>query len=227
MKKLVLIFTIMTLTTVNSQNPVPPLVEVTGEGLVKVQPDEVTLRVGVEYTGEDPSALKRQTDQVIRDVLGLLSKQGVPGEQVQTDYVRLDKTYDYQTKRHKYYARQQISIQLKDLDKYEGVMNGLVGSGINRIESVSFGSSKIDQLKSQARTKAMGNAQTKATEYAGSLGQQIGKAVYIREFQRSNSPGPVLRSAMAMDEAGGNGGSTLAPGEIEVRVAVYVGFELK
>jgi uncharacterized protein YggE len=202
------------------------MVEVTGEGVVKVEPDEVNLRVGVEFTGEDPAALKRLTDQVIAEVLGLLKREGVDKKHVQTDYIRMDKSYDYQTKKNKFYARQQITIQLKELEKYEGVMNGLLGSGINRIESVSFGSSKIEQLQSDARDLAMSNAKAKATQYADAIGQEIGKAIYIREQARSNAPLPVLRSAMTMDEAGSSQGNTLAPGEIEVRATVFVGFQL-
>ena len=147
-------------------------------------------------------------------------------EDVKTDYIRLSKNYEYNTKQYTFSANQAITVKVRDLANYEDLMNGLLESGINRIDGVSFSSSQQTKLESEARVKAMQNAKLKAQEYASALGQGIGKAISISEFRPQSVPQPFLRSsAMSMDAEGG-GGQTLAPGEMEIRTTVNVRFEL-
>ena len=202
-------------------------VDVTGEGIVKVVPDEVTIIVQVENKGQNPKELKQKNDFVINDVLQYIKSMKIADKYVQTQYVRLNKNYDYQTKEYSYVANQSISIYLKDLERYESLMNGLVERGINRINGISFSSSKIDELKSQARIKAIQNAKMKAEEYTNVLGQSIGKAVLISEFGNTNYPGPVNRAnmmqssdALVMEQ------QTISVGEIEIITKVKVSFLL-
>ena len=202
-------------------------VDVTGEGIVKVVPDEVTIIVQVENKGQNPKELKQKNDFVINDVLQYIKSMKIADKYVQTQYVRLNKNYDYQTKEYSYVANQSISIYLKDLERYESLMNGLVERGINRINGISFSSSKIDELKSQARIKAIQNAKMKAEEYTNVLGQSIGKAVLISEFSNTNYPGPVNRAnmmqssdALVMEQ------QTISVGEIEIITKVKVSFLL-
>lgn len=207
-----------------SQQVNTPMVEVSGEGMVKVVPDEVRIGVRAEHSGKNAREVKQQNDQVINEVLKFLRSQGIDDKHVKTEYIRLGKNFDYNTKSYNYSANQSMSIQLKDLTKYESIMDGLMDSGINRIDNVQFASSQMEILSSEARKKAVANAKMKAEEYAGVLQQQVGKAIYIRENVTSNVPSPVYR-AMAMDEAGSSK-QTLAPGEMEIRVIIYISFEL-
>ena len=202
-------------------------VDVTGEGIVKVVPDEVTIIVQVENKGQNPKELKQKNDFVINDVLQYIKSMKIADKYVQTQYVRLNKNYDYQTKEYSYVANQSISIYLKDLERYESLMNGLVERGINRINGISFSSSKIDELKSQARIKAIQNAKMKAEEYTNVLGQSIGKAVLISEFSNTNYPGPVNRANMMQSsDALGMEQQTISVGEIEIITKVNVSFLL-
>jgi uncharacterized protein YggE len=202
-------------------------VDVTGEGIVKVVPDEVTIIVQVENKGQNPKELKQKNDFVINDVLQYIKSMKIADKYVQTQYVRLNKNYDYQTKEYSYVANQSISIYLKDLERYESLMNGLVERGINRINGISFSSSKIDELKSQARIKAIQNAKMKAEEYTNALGQSIGKAVLISEFSNTNYPGPVNRANMMQSsDALGMEQQTISVGEIEIITKVNVSFLL-
>jgi uncharacterized protein YggE len=217
---ILLISTIMT-----AQNIPQPTVDVTGEGIVSVVPDEVTISVRVENTGNEVKPLKTKNDQIVNDVLQTIKRMGIEDKNVQTEYVRLSKNYQHNTKTYNYSANQTISIYLKDLQKYEALMDGLMASGINRIDGISFSSSKEMELKSQARIKAVENAVMKAKEYAGVLNQTIGKAVSISEFQNSIAPQPMFK-AMAMQSDNQGEKQTLAPGEIEIRTSVSVRFVL-
>ena len=232
MKKYLFILIILLSNVAISQNNTPtiiiqPTIDVMGVGIVKVTPDEVTIKVQVEHKGQNPKELKQKNDFIINDVLAFIKSMNIADKQVQTEYVRLNKNYDYQTKTYNFSANQSVSIHLKNLELYESLMNGLMERGINRIDGISFSASTINDLKSQARIKAMQNAKMKAEEYTKVLNQSIGKAVLITEFNNTNYTGPVNRKTMMMSsDASGMEQQTIAVGEIEVVTKVNVSFLL-
>lgn len=219
-------FLFITLLMTAQTNP-QPTVDVSGEGIVRVVPDEVTITVSVENEGKEAKALKQKNDATINEVLQFLKGQKIDEKYITTQYVRLNKNYNYNTKTYSYNASQTLSVVLKDLSKYETVMNGLVESGVNRIGGIAFASSKKESLEAEARIKAMQDAKKKATAYAQALDQTIGKAVSISEFQpQINNPGPMYKMAMSMDAESGGGQQTLSPGELEIIARVNVRFVL-
>ncbi|MFT5249466.1 MAG: hypothetical protein ACI93P_001192 [bacterium] len=232
MKKNLFILMLLLSNLAMSQNNIQttimqPTVDVMGQGIVKVVPDEVTINVQVENKGQNPKELKQKNDLIINDVLAFIKSMKIADKQVQTEYVKLNKNYDYQTKTYSYVANQSISIYLKDLELYESLMNGLLERGINKIDGISFSTSKIKELKSQARIKAMQNAKMKAEEYTKVLNQSIGKAVSISEFSNTNYPGPVNRKAMMISsDASAMEQQTISVGEIEVVTKINVSFLL-
>ncbi len=225
MKNVRILLILLVSSFVSAQNNPQPTVDVTGEGIILTVPDEVTISVRVENTGNEVRPLKAMNDQIVHDVLQTVKRIGIVDKNVQTEYVRLTKNYDYKTKTYNFSANQTIRIYLKDLEKYEPLMDGLMASGINRIDGIAFSSSKETALKSQARKKAIENAVMKAEEYVGVLNQTIGKAVSISEFNNATMPQPMYRS-MAMQDESASSKQTLAPGEIEIRTAVKVRFIL-
>jgi len=225
MKTINTLFILLISTVIMSQNNPQPTVDVTGEGVVRVVPDEVTINVGVENTGKNVKELKSENDRIVDEVFATVKRMGIDEKDVQTEYIRLSKNYEYNTKTYNYAANQSISIKVKDLKKYESLINGLMDSGINRIDGISFTSSSMAALESQARKKAVENAKMKAQEYTQVLNQTIGKAISISEFRAINNPQPMYKT-MAMSADSLEGQQTLAPGEMEIRVNVNISFLL-
>ncbi|GEQ87227.1 SIMPL domain-containing protein [Patiriisocius marinistellae] len=225
MKLLTSVLLILTTTLVMGQQTQKPSIDVTGEGIVSIIPDQVTINARVENTGKDAKTVKQQNDAVVNEVFTMLKKMGIKEKNIQTDYIRLNKNYEYNSKTYNYAANQAISIKLTSLSDYESVMNGLLQSGINRIDGVNFISSKQKELEQEARKNAVINAKMKANDYAGVLQQSVGKAIQISEFQQSSSPKPMYR-AMAMDGEMAGGQQTISPGEMEIKVSVNISFEL-
>lgn len=225
MKPLNTVLILLFSTIMIAQNTPQATIDVTGEGLVYVVPDEVTINVRVENEGQEPKQLKNENDATVSDVLATIKEMGIKAKDVQTEYVRLSKNYDYNTKTYNYTANQSISIKVRDLKKYEPLMNALLESGINRIDNVSFSSSDNDALESQARKKAVENAKMKAQEYVSVLNQSIGKAVSISENRTSSGPQPVYRT-MAKTSSASSSKETIALGELEIKASVNVSFLL-
>lgn len=215
----------ITTTAMMAQTP-PSTVDVSGEGIVKVVPDEVTINIRVENTGENTQVLKKQNDATISDVLKFLKKMNIADKDVRTEYMNLTKNYDYNTKTYSFAANQSLSVKLRDIKKYEEVVKGLLDTGINRIDGIDFSSSNVKDLESQARKKAVENAQMKAKEYASVLNQTIGKAVSISEFRNTVGPQPVYKMAMMESSSDASGSQTISLGEMEIRTTVNVSFLL-
>lgn len=164
---LICLFTILTYS--QEIKPVPQ-VSVTGEGKIKVVPDQVMIVATVETKGTNAKDVKKQNDQQMEAVLKLIKTMNLPVTDYKTKRVSLNPQYDYEKKKHTYNATQTIEILLRDLAKYDELMEGLVDQGVNRIDNVTFQSSKLAQYQSDARKQAMKDAKMKAEDYASVLG---------------------------------------------------------
>ncbi|MBB4802380.1 uncharacterized protein YggE [Flavobacterium nitrogenifigens] len=229
MKKLVLFLTIMFMTMSYGQEIKQiPLINVNGEGKVKVTPDQVCISATVETKGNNAKDVKKQNDEKMDAVLKFIKKMNIPTANFKTKQVALNPQYDYEKKKTSYNATQTVEIVVKDLSKYDELMEGLVQQGINRIDRVTFESSKETQLQVEARKLAMKDAKAKAEDYVSVLGQKVGKAFTISDNTQVYHPQPVY-AAMRMKEADSMGASneTLAIGEIEITANVSVSFVLE
>lgn len=224
MKKYLFLLAMLVSSFAVAQENIQPRVSVIGTGTVKIVPDQVLINSRIEHTGKSASEVKKQNDQVVNDVIKYLRSQGVDPKNIQTEYIRLNKEFNYNTKDTFYSANQAISIHLKDLKKYETIMSGLLESGLNRIDGIQFQTSKKEELQAEARKKAVMNAKMKAEEYAKALGQEIGKAISIDEVQTDHYQ-PVYR-VMEMKADSAESQESIAPGEMEITVKVNVAFLL-
>lgn len=203
-------------------------VSVSGEGIVKVTPDEVLIKSRIEHEGASPELVKSQNDKVVNNIIKYLKSQGIDEKDIQTDYLNLNKTYEYNDKIRttKYVANQVISITLHDIKDYEKIMKGLLENGLNRIDGIQFKSSKMEKYEIEARKMAVLDAQSKAKQLAEPLGQEIGKAISISETE-FNPVQPMYRMDKAMMSDSLESQETIAPGQLEVKVRVNVSFQLK
>lgn len=205
-----------------------PQISVTGEGKVKVVPDQAVISVGFQNSGKDAKEVKTLNDEVVDKVIKFLKKTGIPATDYKTNNVSLYKNYDYEKKKYNFQASQTLSITLKDLSKYDEVMMGLTDAGANTINGVEFKSSKIEEHEKEARKKAILDAKQKAADYVSVLGQKVGKALLITDNSQTFFPQPMYKSNMvAMAADGGAPRETLAIGEIEVNTNVSVTFALE
>ena len=230
MKKAVVWVALLLAITVQAQEQKPqvPQISVTGEGKVKIVPDQAVITVGFQNSGKDAKEVKTLNDEVVDRVIKFLKKSGVPASDYKTNNVSLQKSYDFEKKKSNFQANQTLNITLKDLSKYDDIMMGLSDAGVNSIQGVEFKSSKMENYEKEARKNAMLNAKQKAADYVSVLGQKVGKALLITDNSQVYIPQPMYKGgmmAMAADVAGSR--ETLAVGEIEINTNVSVTFALE
>lgn len=228
MKAIFILLTILSAFSLHAQqnHTTQNLVTVNGEGIVKVVPDEVVIRSRIEHEGLNAQTVKKNNDDVVNDVIKYLRSKGIPEKNIHTDYVNLNKNYDYNKKSHSYVANQAITIKIDNLEDYEEIMGGLLNAGLNRIDGIQFGSSEIEKHKTEARKRAVLDARKKAEEYVSPLNQRLGQALTINELETNYFP-PMYRMNETM-QASSDGAveESIAPGEMEVSAKVTVGFQL-
>ena len=211
MKRLFILLSLASTMTTVAQNVVPT-VSVVGEASINVEPTIVNISLSVEREGTDVKLLRQKNGESIAKVIQAINEQEIPLENFKTDYVSLQKQYDYNTKTYKYRISQDIKIKLTDLSKYETLMDKLFEAGVNQIDGISFDITEVERAKitQDARIAALDNARKKALLYAITLEQNIGKALTIKEVAALGSPSK----------------QTLAPGNISIEASIMVTFEL-
>ncbi|AWA30856.1 hypothetical protein HYN48_12635 [Flavobacterium magnum] len=228
MKKTLLLFAFLCMSLTQAQERQIPLLTVNGEGKIKVVPDQASISVSVISNGTKSAEVKKANDTKVDAVLKYIQKMNIAKADFQTQRVNLYDNYDYEKKKHDYQATQTITILLKDLSKYDELMEGLVDMGVNNISGVDFKTSKLEQYRSDARKAAIKNARAKADDYATSLNQSLGEAFTVIDNSPIDYPRPMFNAmAMAKMEMSDGGNQTLATGEIEITANVSVSYVLK
>ena len=229
MKKALLILSVLFISMSYGQEVKQvPQINVSGEGKVKVIPDQATIAVTVETKGNNAKDVKKQNDEKIDAVLKFIKKMNLAPADYKTQRVSLNPQYDYEKKKHSYNATQTIEILLRDLSKYDELMEGLVDQGINRIDNVTFQSSKLAQYQSEARKLAMKDAKLKAEDYVSVLGQKVGRAMTISDNSQTYFPQPMYAAMKTMEMSDASAPrQTLAVGEINITANVTVSFILE
>lgn len=230
------IFMLLALLTIGlmqaqAQQPVmPPLVSVNGVGEVRVQPDQVVLQMGVEVREKTLEQARKQVDAKAAAIIAYLKKQGVNEKDIQTSYMSVYPIYNSgeygRTTPDFYTAQKTMTVLVRKLNKFDELMAGLYGVGVNRVEGVQFKVSDVEKYKAEARKKAVNDAKQKATALTTELGAKVGSVYAINENSTGGRPIPMYAEAAmmkTMDSAAADG-PTIAGGEVVITSNVSVSF---
>lgn len=206
-------------------------VQVSGEGIVKVEPDQVKLQFGIESNNRDLVKAKDDNTTRTKKLLDALKKFNIPSQDIQTGLVQINPRYDYVNNRQTlagYVAMKQISVTIKDVNNYGKILNAVLEAGADHVSGIQFDTSKSEELKKEARKRAVADAKSKAEMLAGELNQKIGPPLNIQEGETPTAipfhRGGMMAQAM---EAKSSPEDVLSPGEITVRASVTVRFQLQ
>jgi uncharacterized protein len=160
-------------------------VGVTGQAKVAYTPDTANINLGiqVEKTPKAEDALK-QLNGTMNAVIAAIKKAGIGDQDIQTQNYTLSPYYEMVKERSElsgYTANQSLIVKVRDLDKNPDAPAKIIaaasGAGINQVNGIGFESSRILELKEEARLKALGDAKAKAGTLAATLGISLGKIV--------------------------------------------------
>jgi uncharacterized protein YggE len=206
----------------------PKVVRVVGTSEVKVVPDRALIEIGVEKQNARASVAKQLADGAARRLLASLHGNGIDEKDIQTTYLFLEPQFDYRKgMRISYFvAAQTMTVTVRDLAKLDSILESVVKSGANRVDSIQYETSDLRKYRDQARDLAVKEAREKARALAQALGQDIGKPYSIEEVPEFGSD---ISAGITTSDTEANErkrGPATAPGERTIRARVTVSFDL-
>ena len=220
-------------------------INVTGEALVQVAPDEVQVSLGVEVFDKELDAAKRINDARSQALLKALKDLGIEEKHIQTDVLSVELKYRDNGAPSNgiegYFVRRSYKVCLKEVKKFESVVDAALKAGVNHIVDIDFKSTELRKHRDAARLEAIKAAKEKAVALAGALDVKVGKPMQINEgyFSYESPYRPwwgnsyrnqfAYQTQNAMVNGGGatEGGGTLPMGMIGIRAQITVTFELE
>jgi len=212
----------------------PFLIFVSADAKVAMTPNIAMVSFGVQ-TGRQSTA-KAAMDTVKRKmttVLEAVKKAGVEDKDITTESFWLSPAYDYvegtQVPRG-YEANQSLRVKIRDLDTIGDVLAGATTAGANQAGGISFSVDNPDEIRAQARTKAIEKAKAKAKVLADNLGMRL---VKLTSFSEDGAvPFPPYAMMEKANFGIGGGGAVSAPlpipvGEQEITSSVTLTYELR
>lgn len=209
-------------------------VSVTGRGIVSYEPDVaiITMGVQVDKVNKADQALT-QLNEKINNVIKAVEEVGVTKENIKTQNYSLYPQYDWinnvQTPGG-YTASQLLMVKVTNLSVNKDLVSQVIAAatkaGVNQIQGVSFDSSNIEDLKQEARLKAIADAKNKAGSIASNLGVRLGKVIGWWE-NPVTLPGMPYYNEMGGYGGGGNSTPSVPSGNQEIIMDVSINYEVK
>lgn len=199
-------------------------ISVFGSALLRVEPDIMALHFEVENTAEHPKDAFAEVRLVAGRVREFLNGAGVA--EFGSSQMELAALYTgkYSEKQFVGYEAS-ISFQalLRDLERTEDVVSGIVDAGATTISHTWFQTSRLKELRAQARRDAVAAARAKAELYAQETGVKLGRVLHIEDVNpESLRVGMHSGADISMDAEVEP--SAFDPASISVTAAVVIAF---
>jgi uncharacterized protein len=198
-------------------------ITVVGDGVVRVQPDVATIRLGVQVTARTPAEALSQTRSATDRLLQLLRERGVPEGDIQTSGLNV---WPIQAPSREgppdplaiagYRGTATVVVQSQDVNRVGGLLDAAVQAGATSIQGLSYGVRDDAELRRQALVAAIQDARPKAEAAAAATGMTITGVRTIVE----HSVGPPRMLGL------GGGGEGIAPGELNVVAQALVTYDV-
>jgi uncharacterized protein len=206
-------------------------ITVFGSSISRVPPDIASIRAAVSVLEQKPSDAFSTSKKSARAVQEFLRKKNVA--EFGTSRVALTRTMKFVNGVQQfagYQARISFSILVKELDHVDELAEGLVSAGANEIERVVFETTKLKELRSEARRMAMSAALDKAKNYCAAGGVELGQILHIEDVNPLSLKAEIARGGHGagkdVNEYDGDA-QAFDPSLIEVGAAVFVSYGLR
>jgi uncharacterized protein YggE len=210
-------------------------VTITGQGKVFYTPDIALVNLGVQIdkVGKPEEALN-QLNTKVASIIAALKAVSVAPADIQTQNYSLYPQYDYKDNVSVvsgYNANEQLVVKISNYDKDPNQLNRVIAAsskaGANQVNNLSFDASNMNDLKQQARLKAIEDAKEKSSALAATAGVELKNITGWYENQVS--PSPLYSTA---DYAkGGLGAGVVSPqtpaGDREVVIEIGITYNIK
>jgi uncharacterized protein len=199
-----------------------PVVVTIGEGVIKRVPDRAWVTISAESRAKTPAEAQKLNAAAMNAVLDKIKGLGLPADAIRTSSYDLQPEFDYANNRQAlrgYVARNAVEVRVDDFPKLGEVLDVAVGAGATNVGGVRFDLKDRTETEQQALTRAVADARGQADTAARAAGMKVERVLRIEVHREAVMPPPprpmMMRTGIAAEAA-----PPIAPGELEVRVAV-------
>ena len=211
-----------------NSDPLPATISVNGVGTASATPDVAYIQLGVEVINSDPAVAVKESTDKMKAVMAALQAQGIPADDIQTvNYAMgVEQVVDRDGKptgETRSRISNQVRIKVTDLNKTGTVLAAALKAGANTVGGIEFSVLDPVALQTQARNKAIADAQAKATQLATGFGAKLGPVRNVNEYSGPASPAPRYDASAGI---GGGGQVPVSPGQFTVTVEVQASYDI-
>jgi uncharacterized protein YggE len=197
-------------------------IHVIGYAEVMVTPDIAHITFDLVRQGADAGALTKEVDKATLAIVKLAEATKVKREDITTPAIQVTPEYRMNAGRsilEGVSVRRTIEIKLRNLDRYQALIDGALAAGVNSISNVELDLDNRDELERKALKAAIDDAIKEAGFTAGELGIRVGRVIDVAVQDTQPIVHPLM---MAKAEAD----TSFRPGQIAVARTVNVLFEI-
>jgi uncharacterized protein YggE len=206
----------------------PRTLVVSGNGTVSLTPDIAYVYIGVHTENADIAQALAENNTQAQAVVDALKGLGVAAEDIQTSSFNVYSSQKYdqlsgQQTGNTYSVDNTLYVTVRDLPHLGSLLNTVVSSGANNINSIQFDVADKTAALAQARQKAMENASSLAGELAQTAGVSLGEIQSISYTEAS----PYPYYGMGGGSSAPNPSVPIQVGQLQISVTVSVSYAIR
>ncbi len=220
------------------EDAVKSVVTTSGTATVKVDPDKVTVTIGVDTDGATAEEAARKNAELMEKVIAALKALGITDDQISTNWYSVYPTYEYRSPPcieiypqppdcvpknviTGYRASNSLSVTL-DADEDVGrVIDAAVAAGANNVSGAYFfvSDERQQEIRDSLIEKAIDNARSRADKAADAVNMNVSG---VKSINLNDVFFPVFYKDFAAEASGGS--TPILPGQQQISMTVQVTF---
>ena len=210
----------------------PPIISVSGEGIVEATPDRATISVGVVTRAKNPSEVQSSNARAAQSVINSIVALGIERKNISTGNYNFNPVYRHLDNGKRilegYEASNSVTIIVDDLNLVGKVIDSALNHGANRVDSLNFGLRNKNAYQDEALRLAVLDAKRKAEIVAATLGKSIVSVrnVSINSNHVSAPRNYKMARSMATEDAVAEYETPIESGTLQCSANVHVEFEI-
>jgi len=218
---------------------------VQGEGEVATVADVATISFSVTTEGgNDVGPLQAKNTEAMNAIIAFLRGQGVANEDVKTATYSINPRMQYFDCSSRllqdnivrpcppsevvgYTISQTVAVKIRDFESIGTILAGVAERGATGVSNLHFTVDDPTEVESEARAKAIKQAEIKARAIAKAAGFRLGRILSIDEGGFDYPRAYATDTSYLKMEVAGAGAPTIEPGSEEIKIRITVRYEIR
>ena len=208
-------------------------ITINGEGEVIGTPDVVTIQLGLVTEKISIDEAQAENTKTMNEIIEKLKNEhNVEKKDMQSSNYNISPRYDWNGGKRElkgYTVSQNLNLKIRKMDRINEVLKLAGRHNLNQVNNLQFLIDDPEELRQEARIKAIQNAKEKAENLAEIMDVKLGKVLSFSES--GGSPiYPIMKNyALAEDMTAGRGGEapSIEAGSTNIKIYATVEYEIK